>query len=280
MEQTELKLASMGLDNAYSVEVASKTINDTWRTEDRYKAVINETTGKVACIAGKNYKIIQHRDAVESVLNALNNLNLPYTGHIMNGGNKVIVDIDFPKEQLKLEKVGEEFMAGISIVNSYDRTTGLSILPRMKRLACMNGMTVNLFYHSFHVKHTYAMTADIAVAAQKVINQMANSNANFKQFVEDSIGDSIAFERTKLILNALIPVKKHRMKINEILAPDAEKGYLTRWDLYNAITNYATHNDIAVSVNEFLQKKAQKVLKTMSEDLPVLTIREDAGVAE
>jgi len=86
------------------------------------------------------------------------------------------------------------------------------------------------------------------------------------------------------IVKKLIQTKKHRKAIAEILGFEVielitESGKkivqyvppigreLSRWDLYNALTNYATHYKLTNHVENYIQNGAQKVLNNSVEKL-------------
>lgn len=77
----------------------------------------------------------------------------------------------------------------------------------------------------------------------------------------DSIGDSIEWEIMERILRSVSGAKKHFEAIKEILHKGSES--YTRWDLYNAFTNYATHGQqLTPNVEQMMQTKAEKILLT------------------
>ncbi|MCJ7767821.1 hypothetical protein MUP79_05485, partial [Candidatus Bathyarchaeota archaeon] len=101
---------------------------------------------------------------------------------------------------------------------------------------------------------------DFQSTIELMLKEMVNSNEKLKEMVNNCIGDSIEWEMMERILRSLNPADKHfealKNKLKGIERP-------TRWDLYNAFTEYATHGEqISPNVEAALQTKAQKVLET------------------
>lgn len=261
---SELKLNAMGFDTAKSVPiyVTSRKLRD-----KSFQGVWNIDKDKLSCIASKHYKIIQHRDLVTQVADALQRLNFNTKAKIRDSGNRIIVDLTFVDSKLNVKK-GEEFYTGLRIINSYDKTTGVMILPHLVRLACDNGMVYNVGYvKSVNIRHNQKISETFYQITKKIINNMVESNDKFKELVEKSLIDSVEWEILDKIMEKLFQTEKHREQIQEILyRKNLHK--ISRWDLYNAVTNYVTHNEaLSVGIDIALQTKAQKILVKSFNDL-------------
>ena len=78
--------------------------------------------------------------------------------------------------------------------------------------------------------------------------------------------DSIEWTTLKLLLRYMFTKKKHIKELRARLPQDKERP--TRWDLYNAVTHYATHGErLKPHVEAWLQNKAQKIMKTSFNEL-------------
>ena len=171
-------------------------------------------------------------------------------------------------------KKGEEFFVGIRVINSYNKQTGIVIAPRLVRLACTNGMVVDTVWtKSFVITHVSKLAENFANIIPEMIAEMVGHNDHFKALVEASIEDSVEWEVTQRIIQGLIKTEKHRDSILSILEELHQKNY-TRWDIYNAVTNYCSHvGQLTPMVERLLQNKAQELLtSTLKELTPVLVI--------
>lgn len=237
---------------------------------DDYKAIFNLGKNETAAIVSPQYKLIQHRDVATSFLDACERLNIKTESKIRDQGHRIFMDVSFPSAKLYVQK-GEEFIAGFRLINSYDKTTGIMILPMLKRLICSNGMVVETgLIRSFCYRHNCEVAAQFESYVEKALAETISANVKLKAMVNDCIGDSAEWAILDNILPALIKREKHIEQIKNRLQGLTE---VTRWDLYNAITHYATHGQqLTPSVEMWLQGKAQTVLSTPLANLPVLEI--------
>jgi len=263
MEMAELKNTALGFDRAERRAVWIQN-GDAKIEDNKHFAVWNIDKQKVSSIVSDRYNLVQHKHVVDEVVEAIGNLNLDMDAIVRNGGDKIFVDISFKASKMYVQK-GEEFFQGIRIVNSYDKTTGIMILPQLVRLACSNGMVVNVgWVKEFCVSHTSKLAEDFAQIIPKMIQQMTESSSKFKAMLNGCIGDSIEWEIMDRIMNGLVCDRKThfeqiKLKLQEICGDKIP----TRWDLYNAFTSYATHGkQIKPSIENWLQNRAQKVLVT------------------
>lgn len=259
MNLTELRNEALSFDQA---EARPVFVGAEHSEAKEHQAIWNLDKNTLACIASEKYNIAQHQDVIEGVAEALQQIGVDCTARTRNSGNKILVDIQFDNAKLYVQK-GEEFLAGIRLINSYDKSTGIMILPRLVRLACSNGMVVNVgFLKEFSVKHTSKLVQDFEKVGREVIKSLVESNEKFKALINNCIGDSVEWEILDRIAAKLFEAKKHREAILEILHKD-ELTEVTRWDLYNAVTNYVTHNNsLSAGVDIFLQNKAKRILVT------------------
>lgn len=249
-----------------------------------YQAIYNLSKNSLGCIASKGYNIIQHRAVVSSLFEAIGNLNIPYECKMRSQNHKVYVDIVFPQAKVLVKAKGlvkgEEFVGGIRLINSYDKTTGLLILPRMERVACANGMIVSQFIVGYSIRHNQTLVKDFQEIIEKALNNLINSSSVLQAVVNDCIADSIEWQYCELVFKNLIKYKKHTEGILEILKQN-KKDVVTRWDLYNCITAYCSHNaQLKPSIEAHLQNKAQHLLKTKLEVLAVEEPEAPAPVAQ
>jgi hypothetical protein len=259
---SELQRTAMSFDTA----ILKPVFVGEDKTEDKnHFAVWNEDKEKVSAMVSPEYELIQHRMVVDGVAEALRDLGLDkeaQVSHIANSGDAVFIDINFPSAKLYCG-LNEEFIGGIRIINSYNKTTSICVLPHVLRLACMNGLVVNVgVMKEFSVHHTNKLAKEFADIIPQILKSMIENNDKFKAMVNGAITDSVEWASMKIIVGALIKTDKHRDKIWEILMKQNKENY-SRWDLLNSVTQYCTHNGkLTPLVQNMLQTKAKTVLVT------------------
>lgn len=244
---------------------------------DRYQAVWNLNSNSLGCIASKEYNIIQHKEVVNSLFDAIKGLNLKFESNMRQQGHRIFLDVTFPDTKILIQAKGlvkgEEFVSGIRLINSYDKTTGLLILPRLERVICANGMIMSHFIQAYSIRHNQKLVQDFAQVIEKALAGMVNSCDTLKAVINDCIGDSTEWKCVELILENLIHYEKHRIGVMQTLKANEKlkaQKTLTRWDIYNAITSYCSHGEqLKPSIESWLQNKAQILLKTKLEKLAV-----------
>ena len=263
MEQTT-KQKIMQLDTAHEEPIwegNDKILSESW------KAIYNDRTQNCIAHVSSNYQLVQHRDVADSMVEALSNLNIKHEVNVINGENLMILDINFPDAKLYVKK-GEEFTAGFRLINSYNKSSGIIIAPKLVRLICDNGMVINSknFVKTFQCNHTSKQVNDFESQVQIMLKEVINASDKLKAMINDCIGDSVEWAITDSILKKVFNFpKKHSAKILEKL--DSSKP-VTRWDLYNALTDYATHNEqLRPRIEMYIQSKANNLFQNKFETL-------------
>lgn len=288
----EVKAIIPKLDVASKVPLFIKD-NGVEKEVSEYMGIYNNSKGKFCAAVTKNYHLIQHKDYVEGFAEALNRLNIKHNMVINQYNNKLIADIQFTEKREKFEKLNEEFMTGIRLINSYDKSTGILMMPKLTRLACSNGMILTKHNESFSIKHTSKLAGEIEGLIERSIANMVNTYNDLKMYVSNSIKDSIEWENACKLIAHLFKIKKHRegvlknLGISEIEVTNPKtkkvkieyvfddkkkiKKKFDRWTVYNAITAYITHGEhVTPHIENWLQKSAEKVLTTpLKELLPI-----------
>jgi len=261
-ELGELKQQVMGLDMA--------TERDVWTTQKDapiyeqgtistkslgYKGIWNLQQNHLSCIASKNYKIIQHREAFEKLFDTFSRLGVKVKGRIRNDGDRVAGEFLFES----MVSDGEDgIKMGMHIQNSYNLTQSLHAQLYAYRLVCSNGMMLGKAIEDVNLRRIHIGNFDVAREMEIFIKKAINSNEELKKLVNEAMTDSLEWEATKLIVKGLISTKKYQKRIIELLR---DTYNITRWDIYNAITNLATHEEsLSEAVESWLQTQAQKLL--------------------
>jgi hypothetical protein len=259
----ELKNASMAFDTA-SKEKLYFEVDGQQKLSENFRAMVNNSTKQMITAVSDDYNLLQHKQVSDAVADALLNLNITAKCSPVNYNNKMFVDITFPEVQFDMQR-GEQFIGGVRIINSYDKSTGIMVLPQLMRVACNNGMVLaTVWVDSINVRHTSKLVKEFESLIPKMIDSMVNGCDKFRAMVENCIGDSIEWETLTKILPELVKQDKWREAIADRLKRDHQDGSgYSRWELYNAITSVCTHEQqLRPTVEQALQNIAERVLVT------------------
>ena len=278
----EAQSVSMALNKAELRDIYVKGNDGNMTVVDDIKGVFNTESNDFCAAVSKRYTLIQHGDYFQSFAESLTRLGIKYKMTIRQSGNTAFADIDMIGRNIKFDKLNEEFMTGFRLINSYDRSSGISMMSRYTRLACMNGMILTKNVDVFSIRHSNKMAKEIDAQIEIKLKSMISENAELQFWVSESMKDSKEWDVCCKIIAKLIAVPKHRDEVLKrlgIVAIDVtdkkskkrtttfmwdraseKKDKLTRWSIYNSITNYLLTPSLSPSVEAYLQKQAEKML--------------------
>jgi hypothetical protein len=229
----------------------------------RHMGVWNADKNELACIAPKSYMVIQHRYATECLIEALSSLNIKAEAQLKKSRHGIQIDFDFPESKMELTEVGESFTTGIRVVSDYSQVAGLVIAARVTRLACSNGMIVNDIVKPKRIKYTEELKVTVEGLIDKMVKDIITSDDKLATMVSICMADGIEWQALRLLTKALFKKKCH---VKEILSriKSSEDGRVTRWNFYNAVTDYVSSAGARLrpQIDAWLQNKAQKILAT------------------
>ena len=248
----ELRFISMGLDRIDSrdIEVEGEYIKD-------YKAIWNINKNKLVCITTKKDRTLQHNEVIEATIDSLSGLGIGFKGWFKDDGNSIQIRaiFDNPIPNTKMDNVYN----GILITNNYNiNKEGCSVSQYMWREVCSNGM-MNL---GISKRMTVTTETKLEGALRETITLISRSDTKIRDYINQAMEDSLEWKLSKQLLKFLITDKDYRKELMiEIDRVFNEKGCINRWDLYNIITDLATHGtSITSQIEEQLQNKAKKLL--------------------
>jgi len=258
----ELKNTAIGFDRAEMRDVHIVKDGEDYLSK-RHMGIWNVDRNELACLAPKSYMVIQHRYAVEKLIEAITSLNIKADAQLKKSRHGIQIDFDFPDSKMELTEVGESFTTGIRVVSDYSQVAGLVIAARVTRLACSNGMIVNDIVKPKRVKYTEELKITVEGLIDKIIKDIIAGDDKLANMVSICMKDSVEWQALQLLTKALFKKKKYVKEILSRVKLD-ENRRVTRWDFYNAVTSYVSRagSRLRPQIDTWLQNKAQKILKT------------------
>lgn len=255
------------------------------------KGIYNNSTGKLCAAVVPYYNLIRHKQYIDGFAEALTRLGINFSMKIKQTGNRAFADIEFKDRNLKFDKLNEEFTTGIRLINSYDKSRGLFVIPRFTRLACTNGMIMTRSEKTLSIKHHSKIVREIEAFVERKINEIISKDTELNAWVSGAMKDSIEWNTACKVIGKLFSQLKHREQILKNLGisvitvtdkktkkkavsyvwdNDEEKqDKISRWDLYNATTRYLTHGEhMTPHIEDLFHKQAEKLLVTPFAKLP------------
>lgn len=204
-------------------------------------------TKQVLGICTDRYALVQNQTLVDTVENAFadNGLgNFERKAHVMRDGARVYVQYDFKNHLVKLPKVGDDLGLRLILNNSFDRSCRVSFEMGVLRLACLNGLKTLQDEYSITQKHSDNLdVAKLVDVVKGSIDAFGKSTEVFGRLAEISInndqGNSIleSLQKRKVIADRNVD----KVKILWNGPKRTEDKDRNLWTLYNAITEFTTH---------------------------------------
>ena len=261
----ELKNMTIGLDKAESRPVFTKSSDGALVPLETFQCIWNRDENRVSNITSKGYTLVQHEEVLGSFIDTVGKFNMSCFGNLRNCNDKVIVELAF-----KSLVVQDAVNLGVKFVNSFDRTHSISGEFFGYRTACANGMLLGKVLQGVTMVRQHIGKIDVRDMMEQFIRKVINSSEQLNELVSRSMVTSLEWQTTLDLIDALNLNKKHRESIKSALLFKKEDmtRQLTKWDVYNVITAYATHGrSIGDYIEGKLQNEAQRVLLNPIEKL-------------
>jgi len=240
-------------------------LNGDFSQAENFKGIYNETTQKVDGILTQRYKLIRHTDAMIPLVDMLRQLGLTeVSGYTFCNGKRAYAMVWFEDTSRQIEvKKGDIIKLGILVSNSVDGTLAMWGQVMGLRLICMNGMVTENLIKSFNKIHLGegSITEEAGAFFKDLIINITQHSEILRDIIGRNIGEMINSKIYDEILNGINLPEKH---IKAILENLKEFDSVSKWDLYNHVTEYITHQLARGSLERRLTmlKFANKILIT------------------
>lgn len=195
----------------------------------------------------ESYGIVQNNDVismVESVFN-INGLGaFERQVKVARGGRRVFARYDFKDKVTTIPKVGDRVGLRLTAHNSFDGSSKLTLEMGLLRLRCTNGMTTMQSEFNMAKKHYLGLDVDsIKDALNNAMTKYSDIVSVFGEMSEINITQA----QGETIINNLVKrnVLSERLSKNVLNIWEkpsyAEDSARTLYNLYNANTQYVTH---------------------------------------
>lgn len=229
----------------------------------RHFAILTE--GNRVSYVSDRYTLIQHSDAFRPIIDALDGMHVSgRVNHFSNGKANVRVifdDVTFTPEDNKPISFGLEFW------NGHDRYTGWNGTFFGMRQTCSNGATISReIAKAFNIRHIGDLKTVKAKAVSDFFESMMdNAIPVILESYNRLCQNTIEYEAGMKAIDSLVLAKKANDWIKKEAVQEwnnAGTDKMTHYNIYNAITNFATHGikEGRVSAEKKYHLLAHKVL--------------------
>lgn len=216
--------------------------------------LFNHDRSRIFDVVSPRYQVIPHVDAIRLIVEALTQYfgNAPhYDVRAFGGGARLVAKFKLPIKPIKLGRHDvNELM--ITMRNSYDRGwTFLAVLGAY-RLVCSNGMMIGESFGSLNVRHVISSEGQDAQILPQ-LDYMIQRAPLLKDMWQEWADTRLTFDEAGELLTGHFPDKYIVPVLEESRFPR------TKWDLYNDLTRFSTHDTKSVNRRMEFDEKISKL---------------------
>jgi len=260
-----------GLDfEVKSVNLGEATGNDSY---DRFYGLRNNNTGHVYTVTGRKYTPIQNHELIDAFDEVRKMYGAEYkSAGVMRKGSRVWVQAQLPKDytfEIPNRK-GDKINSMLTMLIGHDGIVSNCIFPTSMRGAC-NNQFVAMTREStrdYRIQHfsNYNNRLDLVKEIfAKNINSLKNMYTDFAKL------DSTAISKEQLynFLGELYPMKDQEDErtlnqhndIATLFSRGAGNLGKSRWDAFNAVTEYVDHHQHATRMANAIENKNHEYIQ-------------------
>jgi len=247
------------LDKPFEAEVFAQT-HEKVHEAHKFKAIMSKRYGQVLSIVSQRYSIVQSQDVLNSVISALSKLGIhEVSGSLIEQKGRTYARILLPQYITEGDN-DRAIQVGFLLVNSYDATKSLTLKAYAGRLVCTNGMILGeTLGGSMIRKHVGNINYEVEEAVKSLIAQIVERSPYLTTLIQKAIESTYEdFEAMELELKELGFAKNLSEKILSRIEYSSSKH--SKWDLYNAITNFYSRKKISESGRIKNLERAEQLL--------------------
>ena len=219
-------------------------------------AVLDTENNRAIHLHGANYQLIPYEKILVGLSDALDKYNIDINDTSLKF--KVSPNLNYMRLRIMFGDTGDfgtysmkydsndKLRLGIEIISSYDASIVYQLRAMFLRLVCENGMKSFENINSSIKKHVLNFNINDSFDKLKHLNQTFD---NLKNTVE--VYQSVELGRTdveKLFRKFANNSDSKYHLLNKLL--ETEKDNSTLYDVYNALTNYSSHNQRAIKIGK------------------------------
>jgi hypothetical protein len=204
-----------------------------WNNSRDYRVIC--TVDHIWQVAGKNYRVIQHGALIRAVVSQLAELGLDDTrGRVdtWNMQGQIWITALSPQEFQPL--AGDTYRDGVLFKNSLDGSSAVTAAYYAWRQVCKNGL--HAWTRELAARKIHTGTSSIRNWLRLAIRRIREQRPQFEQLIQRAAETRIEEDVNAVLMRLNIGPKT----AHKIVGRLERTSNLTRYDLANALTSYAT----------------------------------------
>jgi hypothetical protein len=230
----ELLSVAERLPVAETVPLARVSGAHRWSNSCDYRAICN--ADHIWQISGRNYTVVQHAALIKAVVAQLAQLGFDASYGRVDTWNKegrIWITALSPSEFEPIS--GDPFLDGVLFGNSYDGSNAVSAAYYAWRKVCANGL--HAWTKELAARRIHVGSSSVRNWVRLAIRRIREQRPEFERLVQRA-----AQERLDEDVNTVLKRFEIGPKVADRLVAKLERTTdLTKYDLANALTSYASH---------------------------------------
>ena len=219
-------------------------------------AVLDTENNRAIHLHGANYQLIPYEKILVGLSDALDKYNIDINDASLKF--KVSPDLNYMRLRILFGDTGDfgaysmnydnndKLKLGIEVISSYDASIVYQLRAMFLRLICENGMKSFENINSSIKKHVLKFNVNDSFDKLKHLNKTFDSLKNTVEVYQSVELSRVDVEKLFRKFSNESESKYHLL--NELLETDKDKS--TLYDVYNALTNYSSHNQRAIKIGK------------------------------
>ena len=206
--------------------------------------LFNEDRSRVFDVVSPRYQLVEHGQAYDRIDTALQKFfGKPVTANVrsINNGARIRAEFKLPIAVINIGGAHDVNEITLLMRNSYDRSFVFSATLGAFRLICTNGMKIGETFGEIKARHIGAESQDDSHILES-LDLMISNAPKLKRLWEEWFDTKVELPEAQALLE---PARFPAKYIDPVLKED--RFPRTKWDLYNDLTNFATHHTRSVS---------------------------------
>lgn len=187
-------------------------------------------------VVSSKYRVVQHAEAVDTVQSALQRYfgrgaDMRASVRTIDGGARIFAEFRLPIDPIKLGSKDVNEIT-LTVRNSYDRSWTLDAALGAFRLVCSNGARIGESFGSVSLKHVGEQSATL-----EHLDTVISRAPMLKDVWTEWADTQVEKEEAVALLEGRFP-----NKYLEPIIGDQAVYPMSKWQLYNHLTRFATHD--------------------------------------
>lgn len=244
-------------------------------TADNFRAVVREDTSEVLAVHGKDYNLVTNEELVGKFEDTLRRSDLDLTDmytrtSVLDDGGAFVKSYHFPAHIVE-PRVGDITELMIRLRGSYNSRYSKEFEQIANRLVCTNGQVSGFTYTKAFGRATSGFNVDKFVDKVSVSAEIFLKNADiWKEYANAKI---MPMQVTAMLEALELPESFTRDIEVQFLKECDEAGHRTVFELFNALTNWASHGKLRAGTQRAVAtENREKRVRSIITSAPFLSL--------